>query len=349
MSGIKINFSSGMFMVPDSFVDRFIKDTNASYIKLYIYILRHVNNGKSLNVDIISEETGLLKSDVVSALKYWSKCGVLEYGNEEGEGYINVLNIGSPGQTPTAEPAVNSAEIRKEETPKKEIKVRKTSAASAYNGADVVKAVTSDYELKHMFSLIQQMLNKNLSTNDYKIIYSFKDYLKLSEEVILILFEYCISIGKTSMRYIETVAYSWADNGITTVDAAEKYIQDNTEKNTLLKKYKRKFKIVGRDFTDEEAKYIFEWVYKLKAPEELIMSALGKSVINTGKIAMTYMHAIIKDELSSGPDSTEKSPNVRKSNFRNYPDSYEISDEEKKMIDKMMAEYKGENSDAGNE
>ena len=49
MSKVRINFSNGMFAVPESFVDRFIKDTNASFIKLYIYILRHANENDDMS------------------------------------------------------------------------------------------------------------------------------------------------------------------------------------------------------------------------------------------------------------------------------------------------------------
>ena len=79
------------------------------------------------------------------------------------------------------------------------------------------------------------------------------------------------------------------------------------------------------------------------------MQAMEKTVINTGKLAMNYMDVIIREELDASSDSVGKSKNVKNSTFRNYPESYEITASEKQMIDKMMAEYKGDNSDGDNE
>ena len=43
--------------------------------------------------------------------------------------------------------------------------------------------------------------------------------------------EYCVSNGKKNMNYIEKVAISWNKNGIFTIDAADKFITAEKEKN----------------------------------------------------------------------------------------------------------------------
>jgi len=349
MEEIKINYSTGMFMVSESFVDKFIKDANPSFIKLYLYILRHSNSGSSLALEKISEDTGLLKSDVISGIKYWSKHGVLSFEKSDAFTLVNIID-GSPSSNDKAEvkktesDTTGATELKESNTSGSTVsekKLPKNSVASSYKSSDVIETVSSNGELKHLFSLIQQMLNKSLSANDYKIIYSFIDYLKLPERVILALFEHCISVGKTSMRYIESVAYSWADRGITDVSEAEKFINETNEKQSILKKYKRKFKLVGRDFSDVEAEYIFDWIYNMKVSEKLIMQAYEKTVLNTGKVSISYMNAIICSETGHSETSEAETANVKKSSFRNYPSSYGISDAEKEMIEKMMAEYNG--------
>ncbi len=42
----------------------------------------------------------------------------------------------------------------------------------------------------------------------------------MSADLIEYLVEYCVSRGRKSMRYIETVALAWAKDGITTVEMA---------------------------------------------------------------------------------------------------------------------------------
>ncbi len=339
MDTLKIKNNSEVFTVYNSFVDNYIKDTNASFIKVYLYIARHSSDYAELSLDSIAESTGLLKSDVVSALKFWHKSGALTYTGDE----VTIIN-------PAAEPGESFDEPSSPSSAKKH-PMPDRSAASSYKASGVIKAVTSDEKLAHLFAIIAQLLNKSLSSNDYKVIYSFIDYLKLPEQVIIVLIEYCVSMSKTNMRYIEKIAYSWADNGINTPELAIEYVKNQNLRYSVLSQYKKNFKISGRDFSDTEAGYILNWVNELNASEDLIMKAYDASVMNTGKVAFKYMDAVIKSELGYSAQTSAKktlSSNIQKSTFRNYPTDNSVGDIEKQMIEKIMSQFGGE-TDAVNE
>ena len=146
------------------------------------------------------------------------------------------------------------------------------------------------------------------------------------------------------MRYIEKIAYSWADNGINTPKRAVEHVAKLSGEQSILSSYKKKFKIQGRDFSDSEAKLLMSWLNECKASEELIMHAYDVSIMNTGKISFKYMDAVIKSTLSGAVrDGGETlSSNIRKSSFRNYPDDKSIGEIEKKMIEKMMSKFGGD-------
>ena len=334
METIKITGATNTFTVQTSFVDKYIKDVNPSFFKVYIYIARHLNSQKELTIDTIAEDTGLLKSDVVASLKFWDKKGVISYTSSS----IHLLELtdDKSAQAPT--------ENKQNEQKKPSHLLPNTSVASSYKAANVIKTVTSDEKLANLFAIISQLLNKSLSSNDYKIIYSFIDYLKLPEQVIIVLFEYCVSISQTNMRYIEKVAYSWADNGINTPERAVEHVSKLSYEQSVFSSYKKKFKIQGRDFSDFEAKLLISWLNELKATEELIMHAYETSVMNTGKISFKYMDAVIRSELSGTADdkNARLSSNIRKSSFRNYPSDRSVGEIEKKMIEKMMSKFGGE-------
>lgn len=335
MDNIKINSKASHFTISTAFVDRFMKDAHPSFVKVYIYIARHALESAELSLEKIAEDTGLIKSDVVTAFKYWNKVGVVSY---DASG-LTLLPF--DGETVSVS---NRNETSQAFEPEKKIKKQSTSVASSYKGTEVVKTVTSNQALSQFFAIIGQLLNKPLSTNDYKVIYSFIDYLKLPEQVIIMLFEYCISIGKTNMRYIEKIAYAWADEGIVTPELAEGYVKRNTEERDVLKRYKKSFKITGRDFTDTETKMLTGWINDLKASEELIMYAYDKAVMNTGKISFQYMDSVIRGELAgkTAPDKKPLESNIRKSTFRNYPQDDKMGDIEREMIKKMMANSGGD-------
>ncbi len=334
MDAIKITGSKDVFTVETSFVDKYIKDVNPSIIKVYIYLARHLVSQRELTLDIIAEETGLMKTDVVNALKFWDKRGVISYTSSS----IELLPISDK------ETSAEEKTAPKEELKKAPLLPPNTSVSSSYKAANVIKTVTSDEKLAHLFAIISQILNKALSPNDYRIIYSFIDYLKLPEQVIIVLFEYCVSVSQTNMRYIEKVAYSWADKGINTPKRAVEHVAKLTKEQSVLSSYKKKFKIQGRDFSDTEAGFILSWINEYKASEELIMKAFDAAIMNTGKISFSYMDTVIKNSISgSTPQSNEGlSSNVRKSSFRNYPSSSSVGEIEKKMIEKMMSKFGGD-------
>jgi len=339
MGKINIVCEGGSFSVYNSFIDKYIKEANPSYIKVYLYMIRHISAGNSFSLTRISSDTGLIKSDVLNSFRYWADLGVISYNDDPDNIQIGIINLDAQYQHKSEDNIISqeteSSDAGNIQEPQSQGFFQSNeSVSSSYKASVVVKAIHDDEKLAHLFSIIQQMLNKNLSSNDYKIIYSFIDYLKLPEQVVIILFEYCISINKTNMRYIEKIAYSWADNGISTVKKAEEYINKKNDQQKIEGYYKAKFKISGRDFTDSEMKFLLCWIYDLKASEEIILAAFEKTILNTGKISFKYMDTIIRDEVKT---PAEKSG--AKSKFNNYPAKYEISDIEKSRLEKMMSEY----------
>lgn len=321
MDLVNIKSKSGIFHMYDLFVDKFLKDANPSFVKVYVYISRHQNSSQGISLNIIAKDCNLLKSDVVSALNYWKDLGVITYD----ENCIELLDI----RYISSENYISKSDVEPEIKTSNKLSI---SVASTYKTSEVAKSINSNSEHAHLFAIISQMLNKTLSSNDYKIIYSFIDYLKLPAQVIIMLFEYCVSISKTNLRYIEKIAYSWADNGITTPDRALKYVKEQNKNNDIIKYYKKKFKINSRELTDLEENYILSWINECKADEKTILNAYETTVLNTGRITFKYMDAIIRNEK----DNNDLPTNVKNSKFRNYSDANNIGDIEKQIIEKMI-------------
>lgn len=345
MESIKIKSLSQTFAVYNAFVDKYMKDANAAFVKVYLFILRHSLSGNEISLDSIASGCDLLKSDVVSALKYWANNKLISYENNQ----VCIMHL-CDDEKSECEIVTDASELSAVGDRDEKKHYPSNSYSSNYKASEVIKTVTSNESLAHLFVIIGQLLNKNLNANDYKTIYGFIDHLQLPNQVVIILFEYCVSLKKTSMRYIEQVAISWADNGINTPELAIEHVKRLTGENSVLKEYKKKFKISGREFSDTEEKMLLSWINELKADDELIMKAYDITVLNTGKVLFKYMDAIIRDEITHKGSKIGQplSSNVKKSSFRNYPDDDKIGDIEKKMIEKMMSQYGGD-SNADNE
>lgn len=322
--------SSDFFAVSNTFVDKYLCEANGSFVKVYLYSLRHSSNS-NISVSDIANALNLLESDVIRSFKYWNKMGIIKFKQLPNNSYTVEFNNNLSDSDEEA------GEVTASEIPSPQ-KSSSLPTAVMYTKSDINNYMKNNDGIRHMFLISSQLLNRVLSDTDRKILFSFYDYLKLPVEVIFTLLEYCVSINKTNMRYIEKVAYTWSDSGINTLAKASTFVKEQTEYNKTLKKYKEIFKITGRDFTDTEEKMLKTWIYELKLTEEEIKSAYETTVTNTGKIAFKYMDAILRNPKSGTVSSYQKQDNSvsqRKNSFQNYDD--EITDFDIELIQRRMS------------
>lgn len=323
---INIVRKTDSFSVSNKFVDEFLCDANGSFVKVYLFVLRHCNN-KNLEMADIVTSLNLLESDVIRAFKYWQKMGLITFKqNSDIDFSIEFLD--------EKEESVKQEEneYSDKNITKSENKPITAPTAVVYKKSDISTYMKNNDGIRHMFLISEQLLNRPLTDTDRKILFSFYDYLGMPVEVIFTLLEHCVSNGKQNMRYIEKVAYTWADKGIDTLSKASVLVKEENEFSSLLKKYKAMFKITGRELTNTEETFIRSWVYELKASDEKISFAYETAVTNTGKISFKYMDAVIRNSSSENL----KKPAIQQTNTskRNFFQDYdgEISDFEVQLI-----------------
>ena len=316
---LSISKKSNVFSVSNQFVDEYMCDANGSFVKVYLYCLRNAHNGNELSIGKIASLLNMIQSDVISALKYWDSVGVLKFEKNDKNDYA--VEFFETFEKQEHKKTYDSEDVDIE-SKKKKFEMSHTY----YTKSDFTTAMHGNEKIKQLITLSSQLLNKTLSTNDMNVIFMFYDYLKFPPEVIFSLLEYCISIGKSNMRYIEKVAISWADAEINTLAKANAFIRSKNKEAELLKKYKTMFKIVGRDFTDTEAELIKTWVNTYKLSDEEILSAYEITVTNTGKVALKYMDSVIKNQMNdkANGSSAKIGANFKKNAFQDYSsDGYE--------------------------
>lgn len=338
VSTIHISKTDNYFTVENSFVDKYMCDANGYFVKVYLYLLRHSADKSDLSLSKIADVLNMLQSDVLSALKYWDSLGVIKFVQKDKNDYDIDLSYRADTAMEAQSPQPVKAEDETVETPKQ---VMRTSPT--YQMSEINNIIMGNEKIKGMFNIASQILNKTLSSNDMKIIYSFYDYLKLPVEVIFLLLEYCVTVDKTNMRYMEKVAIGWADDEINTTRKANNYIKQKTLENNLISKYRKMFKINDRDLSDTETSYIKKWVNEYKCTEEQIFDAYNKTVLNTGKVAFKYMDAILKnsgEEKDNGNKANPIETKKGKNSFNGYSANYGNTELEKELLNRRMAKYK---------
>lgn len=213
-----------------------------------------------------------------------------------------------------------------------------------YTGEDVVHALDTDMDFVALRGEIERLLDKNLTTEELKILIGFVRYLGMSADVIVLLVCYCKDrarkLGKTrnpSLRNIEKEAYKWAEKGIDTMEEAAAYIRQQSLRFSRVGRIMEILQIRGRNLTAPEKRYIKQWL-EMGFDEETISLAYERSCVNTGGLAWPYIHKILSSWHQQGlhtarqVQSGDRKPNVPKGA------SGQLGEEELAAIQMMMGE-----------
>ncbi len=320
MKNLHIKKREAVFSVPTAFVDRYMPAADENSVKVYLYLLCHLNDA-NLSVENTASSLGLTDAKVLKALKYWHEQSVINFDDADGVCCVEFMNLDADIKVSHTEEIVAEEAKTYTEPPKYLVK-------------DINAALKTDKNVRDMFLIAEQLLGKPLNHNDMKIMYSFYDWLKLPIDVIVMLLEHCTSIKKMDLRYIEKVAITWADKGIDNFEKANVYIKGQAKLARAEKKVKRIMQISGRDLTELETEFVRTWLQDYKATEAKIKEAYEITVINTGKMNFKYMDAVLKN---LGKETSEqKSVPKKTTKFNNFTNDDNISDFEKKMIAHRM-------------
>jgi DnaD/phage-associated family protein len=182
----------------------------------------------------------------------------------------------------------------------------------AYSESDVVSAMDSDGDFRSLYGEIQRLLGKHLNTEELKILLSFRRYLGLSNDVISVLVCYCKeaalnrgSLRTPSLRTIEKEAYTWAEQGIETLEQAAAYIRSQNLRNSRMEKLKKQLQIRGRNLTAGEERYAQSWL-DMGFADEAIALAYERTCLNTGGLSWAYMNKILQRWHEAGLHTAEE-------------------------------------------
>lgn len=174
-------------------------------------------------------------------------------------------------------------------------------AMPEYTAEDIGTRARTDPGFEDVVAEAQRALGRVLSTADLKLLFGIYDYLALPPDVIMLLLHHCIEdyqrrsgAGRMpSMRAVEKEAWFWAENEITTLDAAEEHIRRDRERQQLGEQVKEVLQIRGRALTASEAKYVQSWLDLGFLPDAIAV-AYDRTVLSTGRLVWKYMDRILQ-------------------------------------------------------
>lgn len=307
-------------VISNLFIDEYMKDANDAQLKVYLYLLRMMNAHQATSVSDIADKFNHTEKEVVRALKYWEKQQLLDLdydGNKNLVGiHIRDLSLcnatgtspagtctsfvpapvpmaGTPVHSAVTAPAATvsfTAPAASESVPPTAPAVIEASPyAKPVYSADQLKEFKNRQDTAQLLFIAETYIGKPLTPTEMKTILYFTDVLHFSDDLIDYLLQYCVERGKKDFKYIEKVALSWAEAGITTPKQAQK-LSTKYDKNvyTIMNE-------LGKNGspTAKEMEFISRWTRDYGFSTDIIIEACERTVLATDKHRFEYAESIL--------------------------------------------------------
>ena len=228
------------------FIDRFMPRAGGEFVKVYIYLLRMLGSPQeAFGLSQMADSLLCTEGDILRALKYWEneKLVSLIY---EGNALTGItlltprnkadeISVNAEQDFPVQENPLsnleNAAAVSSQDTAfpvpdrtgssSSSPAPSKPLSESRHLTPDRVKELKQNEDIVQLLYIAEQYLGKTLTPTETRKILFFYDELHMSVDLIDYLIEYCVGRDHRSIRYIETVAMAWKEEGITTVEMAK--------------------------------------------------------------------------------------------------------------------------------
>lgn len=210
-------------LVPNEFIDYYMPRANGAFVKVYLYLLRCLTAPEAgFGISVIADVLEETEKDILRALRYWERENVLSltWGEENEIRGIKLNRLSKPvdrsfsNRTSTTIPSVSATAIPTNPTANDSTKLPDYSPAQ-------LSAFANRPDTNWLLHAAESYLERMLKPADVQLLFFLHDDLQFSNELILHLYEYCVSRGKKAPSYIQRVALSWHQDGIDTVEKAE--------------------------------------------------------------------------------------------------------------------------------
>lgn len=283
--------------VSNIFIDEYMTDANGEFVKIYLYLLRLMNAPEAaFSISSIADRFEHTEKDIRRALSYWERMHLLrlEYDSQNNLTGVYLLDsVPSAAKDVPTDNVAATADAGPEETVTEPEADDATPARKSYTADDILAFTQSEAATELLF-ITERYLGRTLTSTDIDTILYFYDGLGFSTDLIEYLVEYCVSKGHTSIRYIEKVALSWAEDGITSVEQAKQ--ASNLHSQTYFT-VMRALGITGRNLVPAETAFIDKWKNTYGFSSELISEACQRTIQATHQPSFEYTDSILTNWL----------------------------------------------------
>lgn len=313
--------------ISNHFIDYYMTDANGEFVKVYLYLVRLMTAKAPVSVSDIADHFNLTEKEICRAIKYWISQDVLKLNyNQAGEltgitllplkeknvnpdllAIDNIAIFKAPSKSTQSQIDQNNDVEIEHESVRKSAK-SKTDAPSRSNhvasdeivlptkktySPSMAKKISEDAAFADIIYETETYFSKTLSAHDLEILIYIHDQLGFSIELMEYLIEYCVTLGKKSLRYAETVAGNWYKSGVLTVADAKEASQDF---NPIHKAIFKELGISRQTPTSIEIAYMETWYKELGFELPMILEACRRAILaKPNGVTFAYVNGILEN------------------------------------------------------
>ena len=236
----------------------------------------------SLGVDSDLSETGALNrrnSD-------FSETGALDRRNSDFS-ETDAANTSTYESSGTDAPSNVNSDVHRASNSAQE---KNSSAAKPIQvSPEQIQELSANEDFVWVCNVVESYLERPMKPTEIQLITYLYGTLHFSRELILHLYDYCISMGKTACNYIQTVALSWHEQGIKTPEQAQnasvRYLASYNAVSKALG--------LGRGLAEIEKKYVDHWQNDWNMDLSVILEACNRTVLKLHHADFKYTEGIL--------------------------------------------------------
>ena len=290
-------------VISNAFIEHFMLDANGSYVKVYLYLSKCIQSGGiDISIPFLADKTDSTERDIIRALQHWEKKGLIKITLDNVTKQISSIQMLNPDDVyqaaksasyidDTAEDIASTSQIPFSSKEKKSDSVNSVSVS-----AEQRKELAANQDFQFALQAIQSFLERPFKSNEIELISYLYGTLHFSSELLIHLYDYCISLGKSNSNYIQAVALSWHEQGVKSPEDAKKV---TTDYNTAYTAISKAFGL-GRPLAIIEKQFVERWQKEWMIDLSVIIEACNRTMLKIQKADFKYTEGILDNWHKSG-------------------------------------------------
>ena len=292
-----INFTkfSSVFAVP-SLSEQTLCTASASALKILLFLMQ--NQSQPIDPRYLSDRLLLPYEEVLSALAFWNREGLLT----EGGSSAAVPEPVAVAAAPTAQPV--QVVSRQEQAAHVSMGLKAQQKTMRIDEID--RLSQEDSSIRQLLDAVQLQMGKNLTRSEMETVASFYTYAGLPPECILLATAHCCAQNRANMRAVAKLITDMMSDGIYTYEQAEQYLTRRQEQDNAQGQVRLAFGIHDRALTRQECKYIDTWFLEYHFDIAMVKLAYERAINQIGKLSFPYINKILASWHDKGIQTTQE-------------------------------------------